>query len=143
MKTIYVSEITGKSYDTEQECITAEEEANKKLEAQKRAIAEKTAKEDKLKAERKERANEVEEAFKHYDSKVKELNEKRINAYQEYKKICAELDKEEQECRNGCADILNQFVKDYGQFNMSLKSTQQIPFMVRPFFNFFDSFFDF
>ena len=143
MKTVFVSEITGKSYDTEQECIKAEEEATKKLEAEKKALAEKKAKEDTLKAERKERANEVEEAFKHYENKVKELNAKRVSAYQDYKKLCADLDKEEQKYRNGCTEILNQFVNDYGQFNMSLKSTQQIPFMIRPFFNFFDSFFDF
>ena len=53
----YVSEITKKAYDSEKECLYAEQEFQKKQE-QERAAKEKKA------AERADRAKEVEEAYK-------------------------------------------------------------------------------
>ena len=53
----YVSEITKKAYDSEKECLYAEQEFQKKQEQ------EKVAKEKKA-AERADRAKEVEEAYK-------------------------------------------------------------------------------
>ena len=143
MKTVFVSDITGKTYDTEEDCIKAEEEYNQRIEAEKKALVERKAKEEQLKVERKERANQVELGLKQYEDAVKDLSEKRKEAYRQYKNTCAELDKEEQSYRDNCTDVLNKFVKDYGQFNKSLKSVQQLPIMFRPFFNFFASFFDF
>lgn len=53
----YVSEITKKAYDSEKECLLAEQEFQKKQEKERAAKEKKTA-------ERTKRAKEVEEAYK-------------------------------------------------------------------------------
>lgn len=77
---IYVSELTGKQYKTEKECLKAEEKFKK-------AQEEKRVKEEKLKKERANRAKEIEdarakmiEAEKHY----KELVRAFANDYDNY-----------------------------------------------------------
>lgn len=53
----YISEKTGKTYDTADECLKAEKAYDK-------AVAEEKARKEKLTSERKERALEVENAYK-------------------------------------------------------------------------------
>jgi len=69
----YVSDITGKTYDSAKECLEAEEKFEK-------AIAEAKEKKEKLAAERKERATEVEDAYKSVLEAKKVYNEK-LNAF--------------------------------------------------------------
>lgn len=61
-----VSDITGKSYDTVDACLAAEEEYNK-------ALAERKAKEEEKAANRKAKAKEVQEAYENYHKKLKEF----------------------------------------------------------------------
>lgn len=73
MKTVFYSEELNKHFDTEEECIKAEEEQAKKFELEKQK-----------KEERKARADEVTEAFKAVDDareKAYKLLEKFCNDY--------------------------------------------------------------
>lgn len=65
MKTVYQSEVLGKVFETEDECLEAEKEHEKKL-----------ALEKAKKEERKVRAEEVEKAFKDADEAYKLAREK-------------------------------------------------------------------
>lgn len=72
MKTVYQSELLNKTFETEEECLEAEKEHEKKL-----------ALEKAKKEERKERADEVEAAFK-------EANEAYEKAKELLNKFCAD-----------------------------------------------------
>ncbi len=77
MKTVFYSEKLNKHFDTEEECLKAEEEQSKKLELEK-----------KKKEERKVRADEVTEAFKAVEEAKVELNKVYEKAYDLLNKFC-------------------------------------------------------
>ena len=69
----YFSEKTKKYYDSEEDCISAEEEFDK-------AIAEEQERKEKLTAERKARATEVEEAYKNA-LEARKIYQEKLNAF--------------------------------------------------------------
>ena len=69
----YFSEKTNKTYDTEEECLTAEKELEERIAVEK-------AKKEQLTIERKARASEVEEAYKAVLEASKTYREK-LNAF--------------------------------------------------------------
>lgn len=93
----YYSEKTRTFYDEEKDLVKAEQEYEVKLEQKKLEIEEQKKKEEVLKAERGLRAKEVEEAF----AKAEEVKE-----------IATKL--------------LNDFLKDYGSYHSTIKSTKPI-----------------
>lgn len=104
------SEKTNKEYATVEECLEAEKafdnEVAAKKAAEEKALVERKAKQEALAAERKTRAVEVEDAYK------------------------AIL-----EARKAYQEKLDAFVRDYGQFHMTLKTGDGNPF------DLFDGFF--
>lgn len=97
MKTIYQSELTGKTYTSEKACIDAENEYNK-IHA-----AEIKAKEEKQK-----------------DAKEVEL------AYTEYVKLLDEMQKKCDKAYNDYIAKRNAFIEKYGSYHMTYKSTSPI-----------------
>lgn len=96
-----ISEKTGKTYATVDECMAAEKEFDEALEAEKK-------KKEELASNRKARATEVEEAYKAISAAKK-------NYYK----------------------VLQNFIKDYGSFHMTLNTGEDNPF------DDFDKIFDF
>lgn len=96
-----LSEKTGKTYATVDECIAAEKEFDDALEAEKK-------KKEELASNRKARATEVEEAYK-------AISVAKKNYYK----------------------VLQNFIKDYGSFHMTLNTGDDNPF------DDFDRIFDF
>ena len=98
-----MSEKTGKTYATVEECVAAEkaydEKVAEKKAAEEKALAERKAKSEALIAERKDRAAEVENAYK---------------AILEAQKVYREK--------------LNAFIKDYGSFHMTVRTGENNPF---------------
>lgn len=92
MKTIYYSELLNRQFATEEECLAAEELYEKEVLA-------KQAAENKEKEEKAVRAKEIENAYKEFRDAEKVYADKR-NAY---------------------IGLRNDFVKDYGQFHMTVR----------------------
>lgn len=104
------SEKTNKEYKTVEECEAAEKEYDAAV------LAEQTKREE-LAAARKARAKEVEDAFAHVEEVKKQYAEALEKARAEY------------------ADKLNAFIKDYGQFHMTVKTGADNPFDLFDIFN--------
>lgn len=104
----YMSEITGKFYDTAEECLEAEKKATAAKE-----LAEKKEKE--LQANRKEAAKEVEAALNEVKEARKVLNEKQKN-YQ---------------------TVLTKFCKTYGSYHYSWHGIDDDPWNAFDFFSLF------
>ena len=104
----YFSELLNRVYNSEEECIEAEEKHKKALaeaeEKRQKAVAEAKAKKEALANERAERAKKIEELYKAAAA-----------AEREYK------------------TALNDFIKDYGSFHATFKTTD-------PFFSILDWF---
>ena len=77
MKTVFYSEELKKHFDTEEECLKAEEEQAKKFELEKQK-----------KEERKARADEITEAFKEVDKAKEEERKARAKVYDLIEKFC-------------------------------------------------------
>ena len=100
----YFSELLNRVYNSEAECIEAEEKHKKALAEEKRQKAVAEAKKEALANERAERAKKIEELYK-----------AAATAEREYK------------------TALNDFIKDYGSFHATFKTTD-------PFFSILDWF---
>lgn len=100
----YFSELLSRVYNSEEECIEAEEKHKKALAEEKRQKAVAEAKKEALANERAERAKKIEELYK-----------AAATAEREYK------------------TALNDFIKDYGSFHATFKTTD-------PFFSILDWF---
>lgn len=92
MKTIYQSELTGKTYNSEKECLAAEAEYKKAKQAELKA-----------KEQKANDAKEVEEAYKEYIKLLDEMQKKVDNAYNKY------------------VVKRNEFVKKYGSYHMTIR----------------------
>lgn len=91
MKQLFKSEITGKVYESEQECLDAEKEHNEIV-----------LKQSKEKEERKASADEIKKA------------------YEDYLNLCTENKKKEQEAYNGYLKLRNEFVDKYGSYHLTV-----------------------
>ena len=97
MKKLYKSEITGKVYESEGECMEAE-----------KAHAALIAKEAKGKAERKALADSIKDAYSNYVS-LREANKK-----------------SEAESYNKYLKLRNEFVDKYGSYHLTLTQTDDL-----------------
>ena len=91
MKQIFKSDITGKVYDTEQECLDAE-----------KAFQEKRDRELQLRDERKADAEAVKQAYADYRQLSKKYSDELDGAYQRY------------------IDRRNSFIDKYGSYHMTV-----------------------
>lgn len=93
----YYSEKTRNFYDEEKELLKAEKEFDQKQEEKKKAVEEAAKKQEILKAERGVRAKEVEEAFAKAN-----------------------------EAKDIATKLLNDFMKDYGSYHSTIKTTKPV-----------------
>ena len=91
MKQLFKSEVTGKVYESEKECLEAEKAHNELV-----------AKQSKEKEERKAKADEIK------------------TAYESYLNLCTENKKNEQEAYNGYLKLINEFVDKYGSYHLTV-----------------------
>ena len=106
----FISEKTNKTYATAEECLAAEKEYDE-------AIARKKAEEEKALIERKKKETE------------QKLRTEKLNA--ERKTRAAEVEKAYQaiiDANKNYHDLLNEFVKDYGSFHMTVHTGDLNPF---------------
>ena len=97
MKQLFKSDVTGKVYDSEEECLKAEKEHNELV-----------VKQNKEKEERKEAADEI---------KV---------AYESYLNLRTENKKKEQEAYNKYLDLRNKFVDKYGSYHLTVSTKNDL-----------------
>lgn len=96
----FVSDITGKIYPTEKDCLVAEKafvEEQKKAEAEKKALAE----------QKKVRAAEVAEAYKAIEAAQKHYIELRNTFVKDYGYYHATFSNDEEQPIQGVSDLLN------------------------------------
>ena len=91
MKQLFKSEITGKVYESEQECLDAEKEHNELV-----------LKQNKEKEERKASADEIKKAYEDYLALRKKNKESEREAYSKY------------------IDLRNKFVDKYGSYHVTV-----------------------
>ena len=91
MKQLFKSEITGKVYESEQECLDAEKEHNELV-----------LKQNKEKEERKASADEIKKAYEDYLDLRKKNKESEREAYSKY------------------IDLRNKFVDKYGSYHVTV-----------------------
>lgn len=117
MKQLYKSEITGKVYESEQECLEAEKEHNELV-----------LKQNKEKEERKTSANEIKKV------------------YEDYLDLCKKNAKSERELYNKYIDLRNKFIDKYGSYHLTVTQKNDLKPTVDLGFNEIDklvnSFFD-
>jgi hypothetical protein len=110
MKTFYKSDITGKTYDNEDEAVKDEAEYKKTHE-----------KELALRDEKASKAKAVQEA------------------YSKYVKLCNDNRKVEDKAYNEFLGLRNEFVKNYGYFHMTFSDveepTEEVPDTIRDAFD--------
>lgn len=97
MKQLFKSEITGKVYESEKECLEAEEAHNALV-----------IKKNKEKEERKEEADKIK------------------SKYEEYLNLCTENKKKETEVYNEYLDLRNKFVDKYGSYHLTISSKDDL-----------------
>lgn len=122
MKQLFKSEITGKVYDSEQECLDAEKEHQALI-----------AKKDKEKEDRKLAADEIKKA------------------YEEYVKLCSDDRKKEQDVYNHYVTLRDEFIDKYGSYHLTVTQKNDSKPVVRFGFDeldnlvksFFDNFWNF
>lgn len=117
MKQLFKSEITGKVYDSEEECLNAEKEHNELV-----------LKQNKEKEERKASADEIKKA------------------YEDYLALCKKNKESERESYNKYIDLRNKFVDKYGSYHLTVTQKDNLKPVVDFGFNELDklvnSFFD-
>lgn len=117
MKQLFKSEITGKVYESEQECLDAEKEHNELV-----------LKQNKEKEERKASADEIKKAYEDYLALRKKNKESEGEAYSKY------------------IDLRNKFVDKYGSYHVTVTQKNNLKPTVDLGFNELDklvnSFFD-
>lgn len=97
MKQLFKSEITGKVYESEKECLEAEKAHNELV-----------LKQNKEKEERKASADEIKKA------------------YEDYLNLRTENKKKEQEAYNKYLDLRNQFVDKYGSYHLTVSQKNDL-----------------
>ena len=97
MKQLFKSEITGKVYESEQECLEAEKAHNELV-----------AKQDAAKAERKAKADEIK------------------TAYEDYLNLCTENKKAEREAYKKYNDLKNAFIDKYGSYHLTVSQKNDL-----------------
>lgn len=97
MKKLFKSEITGKVYESEKECLEAEKAHNELV-----------AKQSKEKEERKAKADDIK------------------TAYEDYLNLCTENKKKEQEAYNKYIELRNQFVDKYGSYHLTVSTKNDL-----------------
>lgn len=117
MKQLFKSEVTGKVYDSEQECLDAEKEHNELV-----------LKQNKEKEERKASADEIKKAYEDYLALRKKNKADERDAYSKY------------------LDLRNSFVDKYGSYHLTVTQKDDLKPVVDFGFNELDklvnSFFD-
>ena len=117
MKQLFKSEITGKLYDSEEECLNAEKEHNELV-----------LKQNKEKEERKSFADEIKKA------------------YEDYLALCKKNKESERESYNKYIDLRNKFVDKYGSYHLTVTQKDNLKPAINFGFNELDklvnSFFD-
>ena len=114
----YYSEKLNKLYDSEEKLFDDERVYEEQL-------TEKKQKEELLKSQRKDRANEI------------------IKATEDYNNYVQEAQKKEQELLDKVISLRNDFIKDYGCFNVSYKTTSPIVKAPKSIFDIFYDIFNF
>lgn len=97
MKQLFKSEITGKVYESERECLDAEKAHNELI-----------TKQNKEKEERKSFADEIKKA------------------YEDYLALCTENKKKEKEVYNKYLDLRNKFVDKYGSYHLTVSQKNDL-----------------
>lgn len=97
MKKLFKSEITGKVYESEKECLEAEKAHNELV-----------AKQSKEKEERKSKADEIK------------------TAYEDYLNLCTENKKKEQEAYKKFNDLKNEFIDKYGSYHLTVSQKNDL-----------------
>lgn len=117
MKQLFKSDVTGKVYDSEEECLKAEKEHNELV-----------VKQNKEKEERKASAEEIKKA------------------YEDYLDLCKKNQADEREAYNKYLDLRNHFVDKYGSYHLTVTQKDDLKPVVDFGFNELDklvnSFFD-
>lgn len=117
MKQLFKSDVTGKVYDSEEECLKAEKEHNELV-----------VKQNKEKEERKLAADEIK------------------SAYEDYLNLCTDDRKKEKEAYNKYLELRNGFVDKYGSYHLTVTKKNDLQPMVNFGFdslnNLVQSFFD-
>lgn len=117
MKQLFKSDVTGKVYDSEEECLKAEKEHNELV-----------VKQNKEKEERKASAEEIKKA------------------YEDYLDLCKKNKADERDAYNKYLDLRNRFVDKYGSYHLTVTQKDDLKPVVDFGFNELDklvnSFFD-
>lgn len=117
MKQLFKSEVTGKVYESEQECLDAEKEHTELV-----------LKQNKMKEERKASADEIKKA------------------YEDYLDLCKKNKADERDAYNKYLDLRNNFVDKYGSYHLTVTQKDDLKPVVDFGFNELDklvnSFFD-
>ena len=117
MKQLFKSDVTGKVYDSEEECLKAEKEHNELV-----------VKQNKEKEERKAFADEIK------------------TAYEDYLDLCKKNKANERDAYNKYLDLRNRFVDKYGSYHLTVTQKDDLKPVVDFSFNELDklvnSFFD-
>lgn len=117
MKQLFKSDVTGKVYDSEEECLKAEKEHNELV-----------VKQNKEKEERKAFADEIK------------------TAYEDYLDLCKKNKADERDAYNKYLDLRNRFVDKYGSYHLTVTQKDDLKPVVDFGFNELDklvnSFFD-
>ena len=101
MKKLFKSEITGKVYESEQECLDAEKEHNELV-----------LKQNKEKEERKSSADEIKKA------------------YEDHLSLCQQTKESERESYNKDIKLRNKFVDKYGSYHFTITQKNDLkPFV--------------
>lgn len=97
MKQLFKSDVTGKVYDSEEECLKAEKEHNELV-----------VKQNKEKEERKEAANTIKTAYEDYLNLRTENKKKEQDAYKKY------------------LDLRNNFIDKYGSYHLTVSTKDDL-----------------
>ena len=104
MKIKYISDITGKEYDSEKELLKDEAQVKKTEQAEKK----------KLEIEKKEKEQRIQERT----NRAKEIEE----AYKDFKNFQTECSQQIQEKWNAYLELRNKFIKDYGEYHTTYRN---------------------
>ena len=97
MKQLFKSDVTGKVYESEKECLEAEKAHNELVLEQ-----------NKEKEERKEKADEIK------------------TAYEDYLTLCTKNKKDEQEAYNKYLKLRNDFIDKYGSYHLTVSTKNDL-----------------
>ncbi|MBP3707121.1 MAG: hypothetical protein J6J36_00730 [Clostridia bacterium] len=103
MKTFYKSDITGLVYETEEECLAAEEKFKAEQKEKEKRLARIKKEREQRESERSRRAKEIETA---------------LEEFKEFQKTCS---KELQDKWNIYLELRNKFIKDYGEYHTTYR----------------------